>query len=111
MVRGNICYNNKLYFYYCWNVLVLSKSKKMKNKKFLLDCLIGTLSLIVVLTLFILILDDSYAYDATPPDRTVHQHITKEAVEVWQLIPYEIKNHTGNQVNEPLDTIGYQDDE
>lgn len=33
----------------------------------------------------------SFAYKQTDPS-TVHQHITKEALEIWNYIPYEIKD-------------------
>lgn len=37
-------------------------------------------------------------YNTTP----VHQHLAKEALDIWPLIPYEIRDHATNSINKPL---------
>ena len=59
----------------------------------------------VLITLFVLLVLSKLVspYSIDTPNETTHQHITKEAVEVWKLIPHEIKNHTGNLINRSID--------
>jgi len=47
-----------------------------------------------------------YAVDASE-NKSVHQHITKEAEEVWQEIPTEIKNHLTKDILDPDKEVDY----
>lgn len=55
--------------------------------------------IILSIIIFILLFKSTHAYTIDPPNKPVHQHITKEAVKIWPLIPFEIKNHTGNSID------------
>lgn len=64
----------------------------MKNKIILIAFFVTVLS-----NLFIV---EGYKID---PDKEVHQYIAKEAVDIWKVITYEIKNHSNNTIDTILD--------
>lgn len=54
---------------------------------------------ILIVALILSLVQLSVAYKQDPDEDTpVHQHITKEALEVWSQIPYEIKDHASNSI-------------
>src|SRR3989344_2206306 len=72
------------------------------------------LRLIWYVILIILFVPLSVAYSVAPPNHTVHQHISKEAISIWSEIPAEIQNHGATPINQNMpgiiscDTCGYQ---
>jgi len=59
---------------------------------------------IIIFVLFIVSLSQIVlAYEVALSNETVHQYLTKEAVEVWKDIPNEIRNHTLNSI-----TLGFE---
>ncbi len=62
--------------------------------------------LITILLLVIIVVPLVSSYKIEPGESATHQKITKEAIDVWEWIPYEIKNHTGNSIDGNLDLIG-----
>lgn len=56
-----------------------------------------------LLILFIIPVASSFKSDRAHP---VHQHITKEALEIWNFTPKEIKDYTSNSLDTSLDFWG-----
>jgi len=64
-----------------------------------------TYFLIILVILILIVVPTSLSYKMEPDESATHQKITKEAIEVWPLIPNEIKNHSGNSIDTTLDIL------
>lgn len=71
-----------------------------KNKKKKMNTLNKTFLYLFLLLLFP---NSLSAYDYSPP---LHQHISKEAVNIWKLTPSEIKNFSANPIDVDIDLAG-----
>src|SRR3989338_4952486 len=65
--------------------------------------------ILVYLIMLTISISNIYAYKMTPPDNVTHQHITNESKEIWDSIPYEIRIHIDNPINQNLDVSGEAD--
>ncbi|HLC55007.1 MAG TPA: hypothetical protein VJJ75_00580 [Candidatus Nanoarchaeia archaeon] len=45
---------------------------------------------VVILSILFVLINSVSAYDVDPPSKTVHQYLTNESKDVWELIPHEI---------------------
>ena len=53
-----------------------------------------------MVVIVILLSFSSFAYEMKAPNETVHQHITKEAGEIWEDVPSEIMSHLTQPIDE-----------
>jgi len=53
-----------------------------------------------------ILLPITLSYKMEPGESAVHQKMTKEAIKIWPLTPNEIKNHSTNSIDAPLDFNG-----
>jgi len=71
----------------------------------------GEKIVLFVIILFSLLSYSSHAYSIDTPNATVHQHISKEARDVWIGIPNEMLSHSDNDISSDLDSfIGNYDE-